>query len=202
MGRRMSGSRSCCSRLMRGILASLRRWRLCSRRRCVVGTRSLYCGKWLAEVQQFFCLGLWRARLCGVGTKFISVAWCLFVWRRIQPILQENYPFLRQKICLMALIESVFKRNAYDRTMSFQTIAEETRLPLDEVEHLIMKALRCVSRFRFAVSIPVCVCFGSVVLSGDGCGMWPMYGPYRDFGPLCAFVHTRICAYSPAVIVP
>lgn len=47
----------------------------------------------------------------------------------------------------MALIESVFKRDAYDRTMSFQTIAEETRLPLDEVEHLIMKALRCVSSF-------------------------------------------------------
>lgn len=59
-----------------------------------------------------------------------------------QPILQENYPFLRQKICLMALIESVFKRNSYDRTMTFQTIAEETRLPLDEVEHLVMKALR------------------------------------------------------------
>lgn len=45
----------------------------------------------------------------------------------------------------MALIESVFKRDAYDRTMSFQTIAEETRLPLDEVEHLLMKALRCAS---------------------------------------------------------
>lgn len=45
----------------------------------------------------------------------------------------------------MALIESVFKRNAYDRTMSFQTIAEETRLPVDEVEHLVMKALRYAS---------------------------------------------------------
>lgn len=44
----------------------------------------------------------------------------------------------------MALIESVFKRNANDRTMSFQTIAEETRLPVDEVEHLVMKALRSV----------------------------------------------------------
>ncbi|KAF9238468.1 hypothetical protein BU15DRAFT_88326 [Melanogaster broomeanus] len=31
--------------------------------------------------------------------------------------------------------------------MSFQTIAEETRLPLDEVEHLIMKALRWVLLF-------------------------------------------------------
>ncbi|KAI5119270.1 hypothetical protein M0805_007272 [Coniferiporia weirii] len=58
-----------------------------------------------------------------------------------EPILQENYPFLRQKICLMALIESVFRRNADNRTMRFQTIAEETRLPVDEVEHLVMKAL-------------------------------------------------------------
>ena len=47
----------------------------------------------------------------------------------------------------MALIESVFKRGAYDRTMSFHTIAEETRLPLEEVEHLVMKALRCVCTF-------------------------------------------------------
>lgn len=44
----------------------------------------------------------------------------------------------------MALIESVFKRGAYDRTLSFQTIAEETRLPKDEVEHLVMKGLRFV----------------------------------------------------------
>ncbi|KAF5378591.1 hypothetical protein D9615_007160 [Tricholomella constricta] len=58
-----------------------------------------------------------------------------------EPILQENYAFLRQKICLMALIESVFKRNADNRTMTFRTIAEETRLPIDEVEHLVMKAL-------------------------------------------------------------
>ncbi|KAG5351113.1 hypothetical protein C0989_007934 [Termitomyces sp. Mn162] len=58
-----------------------------------------------------------------------------------EPILQENYAFLRQKICLMALIESVFKRSANNRTMTFQTIAEETRLPVDEVEHLVMKAL-------------------------------------------------------------
>lgn len=72
-----------------------------------------------------------------------------------QPILQENYPFLRQKICLMALIESVFKRGAYDRTMSFQTIAEETHLPLDEVEHLVMKALRYA---RLSVYKHRCAC--------------------------------------------
>ncbi|KAG8908979.1 26S proteasome regulatory subunit [Tulasnella sp. 403] len=58
-----------------------------------------------------------------------------------EPILAASTPFLRQKICLMALIESVSKRSAEQRTMSFQTIAEETRLPIDEVEHLVMKAL-------------------------------------------------------------
>ncbi|KAG8742258.1 26S proteasome regulatory subunit [Ceratobasidium sp. 414] len=61
-----------------------------------------------------------------------------------EPILEENHPFLRQKICLMALIESVFKRmgtGSAGKTMTFQTIAEETRLPQDEVEHLVMKAL-------------------------------------------------------------
>lgn len=52
----------------------------------------------------------------------------------------------------MALIESVFKRSADDRTMSFQTISEETRLPLDEVEHLLMKALRSV--FEISVVEP------------------------------------------------
>jgi 26S proteasome regulatory subunit N9 len=53
----------------------------------------------------------------------------------------------------MALIESVFARGAYDRTMSFQTISEETRLPLDEVEHLIMKALRCLLPFPSLASV-------------------------------------------------
>ena len=74
--------------------------------------------------------------------SFLSNASITTLILLMQVILQENYPFLRQKICLMALIESVFKRQASDRTMTFQTIAEETRLPLNEVEHLVMKALR------------------------------------------------------------
>ena len=40
-----------------------------------------------------------------------------------EPILQENYSFLRQKICLMALIESVFRRPASQRALTFATIA-------------------------------------------------------------------------------
>lgn len=57
------------------------------------------------------------------------------------PILAASVPFLRQKICLMALMENVFRRPTNDRTLSFATIAAETRIPVDEVEHLVMKAL-------------------------------------------------------------
>ncbi|PPQ82776.1 hypothetical protein CVT25_009271 [Psilocybe cyanescens] len=55
--------------------------------------------------------------------------------------LKENERFLRQKICLMALIESAFRRQGNNRTMSFQTIAEETHLDIEAVEFLVMKAL-------------------------------------------------------------
>lgn len=58
-----------------------------------------------------------------------------------QPLLEQSLSFLRQKICLMALIEAIFKRPPHDRILSFQTVATETRLPIYEVEHLIMKAL-------------------------------------------------------------
>ncbi|KAM0752324.1 PCI-domain-containing protein [Meredithblackwellia eburnea MCA 4105] len=58
-----------------------------------------------------------------------------------EPILQESSGFLRQKICLMALIEAVFKRPTTDRVLPFSIIAAETRVPVDEVEILIMKSL-------------------------------------------------------------
>ncbi|CAG8534733.1 24828_t:CDS:2 [Cetraspora pellucida] len=58
-----------------------------------------------------------------------------------QPILQDNMSFLRQKICLMSLIEAVFKRSSDNRTIPFANISEETQLPIDEVEYLVMKAL-------------------------------------------------------------
>ncbi|KAL7749532.1 26S proteasome regulatory subunit [Sorochytrium milnesiophthora] len=57
------------------------------------------------------------------------------------PLLQQNIVFLRMKICLMALIEFVFKRSSDNRSIKFAEIAHETRLPIDEVEHLLMKAL-------------------------------------------------------------
>ncbi|KAM0789232.1 hypothetical protein ACM66B_000075 [Microbotryomycetes sp. NB124-2] len=58
-----------------------------------------------------------------------------------EPILTDNYAFLRQKICLMALIESVFKRPTNDRVLPFSVIASDARVPVNEVEHLLMKAL-------------------------------------------------------------
>ncbi|CAI2175681.1 5446_t:CDS:2 [Funneliformis geosporum] len=55
--------------------------------------------------------------------------------------LQENIVFLRQKICLMSLIEAVFQRSSDNRTISFTSICSVTLLPPEEVEYLIMKAL-------------------------------------------------------------
>jgi hypothetical protein len=42
----------------------------------------------------------------------------------------------------MALIDAVFRRPAHNRTMTFAEIASETRLPVEEVEHLLMKGMR------------------------------------------------------------
>lgn len=66
----------------------------------------------------------------------------------------------------MALIESVFKRmgtGSAGKTMGFQTIAEETRLPQDEVEHLVMKALRYVNCCH-PVTAPMADCACSLKL--------------------------------------
>jgi 26S proteasome regulatory subunit N9 len=48
---------------------------------------------------------------------------------------------LRQKICLMALMEIAFFRPSHSWAIPFQDIANHLRLPLNEVEILAMKAL-------------------------------------------------------------
>ncbi|KAF8789120.1 26S proteasome non-ATPase regulatory subunit like protein [Argiope bruennichi] len=48
---------------------------------------------------------------------------------------------LRQKISLLCLMEMTFKRPGNNRVLSFSEIASETRLPENEVELLVMKAL-------------------------------------------------------------
>ena len=57
------------------------------------------------------------------------------------PLLDENKIFLRQKISLSALTETVFRRPPHNRAMTFAEIRDETNVPLDEIEYLIMRAL-------------------------------------------------------------
>lgn len=56
-------------------------------------------------------------------------------------LLKEHQQFLYQKISLSALTQLVFSRAPQDRSMTFTAISQETKVQLDEIEHLIMKAL-------------------------------------------------------------
>ncbi|OMJ21413.1 putative 26S proteasome regulatory subunit rpn9 [Smittium culicis] len=62
-----------------------------------------------------------------------------------QPLLLQHLPFLHQKIRLMALVEAAFKRqgssNENDQLMTFEKLAFETKLPVGDIEHLVMNAL-------------------------------------------------------------
>ncbi|KAJ8956397.1 hypothetical protein NQ318_015135 [Aromia moschata] len=49
--------------------------------------------------------------------------------------------FLRQKISLLCLMEMTFKRPSHNRQLTFAEIAKETKLPTNEIELLVMKAL-------------------------------------------------------------
>ncbi|ORY48062.1 PCI-domain-containing protein [Rhizoclosmatium globosum] len=58
------------------------------------------------------------------------------------PLLVSSLPFLSQKLCLMALMETVFRRTKEDRgRLPFAAVAKDTRVAVHEVEHLVMKAL-------------------------------------------------------------
>ncbi|VDI71647.1 26S proteasome regulatory subunit N9 [Mytilus galloprovincialis] len=58
-----------------------------------------------------------------------------------QPDLAANEIPMRQKISLLCLMEMTFKRPANDRQLTFKDISAETKLPVNEVELLVMKAL-------------------------------------------------------------
>ncbi|RZF34569.1 hypothetical protein LSTR_LSTR006954 [Laodelphax striatellus] len=61
-------------------------------------------------------------------------------WETIPDLKAHNLK-LKQKIYLLCLMEMTFKRQANDRLLTFAEISNETGLPLDEVELLVMKAL-------------------------------------------------------------
>jgi len=60
-----------------------------------------------------------------------------------QPALLANTNFLKEKITLMCLTETLFKRIGPngDRSVPFTEIASASKLPLDQVELLLMRAL-------------------------------------------------------------
>lgn len=58
-----------------------------------------------------------------------------------QPDLAAAELQMRQKISLLCLMEMTFQRPATDRQLTFQIIAQTARIPVSEVELLVMKAL-------------------------------------------------------------
>uniref|UniRef100_A0A0A9XLW8 26S proteasome non-ATPase regulatory subunit 13 n=1 Tax=Lygus hesperus TaxID=30085 RepID=A0A0A9XLW8_LYGHE len=61
-------------------------------------------------------------------------------WSAVPDLLAHEIK-LRQKISLLCLMEMTFKRASNKRELKFSEISEATRLPLDDVELLVMKAL-------------------------------------------------------------
>ncbi|CAH0390189.1 unnamed protein product [Bemisia tabaci] len=61
-------------------------------------------------------------------------------WSSIPDIATQEIK-LRQKISLLCLMEMAFKKPSNNRRLTFNEIAAESKLPLSDVEHLVMKAL-------------------------------------------------------------
>lgn len=57
------------------------------------------------------------------------------------PALAPQLEKLQQKMYLMSLVETVFKQLKSSRTLSFSIISQSTRVALEQVEFLLMKAL-------------------------------------------------------------
>jgi len=58
-----------------------------------------------------------------------------------QPLLVQHKSLLTQKMAILGLIELIFRQTLADRTIGFETIAKFTKLPLEDIEFLLIKAL-------------------------------------------------------------
>ncbi|TMW63678.1 hypothetical protein Poli38472_002619 [Pythium oligandrum] len=58
-----------------------------------------------------------------------------------QPALATKREYIKEKVALLALMVLVFQRPSHERNISFVEIAEVTRLPVEQVEWLVMRAL-------------------------------------------------------------
>jgi len=58
-----------------------------------------------------------------------------------QIALSSRHEFIKQKVVLCCLMNIVFERHSHDRTISFQDIANKTKIPYDQVEWVLMKSM-------------------------------------------------------------
>lgn len=90
---------------------------------------------WLAEMLRAFNAGDIAQYEALVGTHHAKL--------EQQPALLANTTFLKEKIMLMCLAETLFQRigPSGERTISFEDIASASNMPVEQVELLIMRAL-------------------------------------------------------------
>ncbi len=77
-----------------------------------------------------------------MGKDFPYTHWFLLSTpSHTQPALVQHERQLREKITILSLTEMVSSLPAEDRTLTLEAIGQRTKLPLDGVEFLLMKAL-------------------------------------------------------------
>lgn len=59
------------------------------------------------------------------------------------PALMAHLPFLQEKLCLMSLAQFLFLQIKNDRRVQFSKISNETSVPIDQVEFLLIRAISC-----------------------------------------------------------
>lgn len=57
------------------------------------------------------------------------------------PALSAHSPFLQEKLCLMALAQFLFEQVKNDRRVGFAAISKATRVPADQIEFLLIRAI-------------------------------------------------------------
>ena len=58
-----------------------------------------------------------------------------------QPSLSNKHEEMKQKVVLLSLMNMVFERASNDRTLNFIDIADRSRIPLNQVEWVLMRAM-------------------------------------------------------------
>eukprot|EP00752_Nemacystus_decipiens_P015769 g14079.t1 len=88
---------------------------------------------WLGSMMQAFNMGDIDAfnKLCSENQETMSA----------QPALVSRATFTKEKIALLCLMNMVFERHSQDRNIPFEEIATRTKLPVDQVEWLVMRAM-------------------------------------------------------------